>query len=493
MAQSDDMKQFEEELEKKWNNWDRIQKRMAEREARRKKPKSGYEPPKKKNLKDQGKWKEDYGKLQEKTQQDIEKKYKDKKKKDKVAREKAEKKMREKVNADGKILKAKSNTGHGLSKAPPKTSNYAVNYAREQKKIQEKIDKKYAKKKEKEKKERKAKEKEYNEKKAKEKAAKAKKRKKNKLKVKKEDISESKSDMENNIEAKVSDNSDDEETKAKKKEQQRIRMISIGPNDTPIKSVENDEFDKLRKYAMSYKVQLNQKDKLKNTVLHHCCRLGKPDMLEYLLKHVSKTIVSTQNFQGNTALLLSIEHGCDAQGRYSPNSKLNRNKYKCFEILVGTKLKNKKTDLNLNNIKGFNALTYATLHKDERVLKLLLKHDPLPDLEFKTRQKKTALSIAVEYSGLPQTNKKDKKSYEAIAMLLLQAGASHRQRDDRGRTIEEMATGKIAKFIKNENYQIAVKGLTGCGLVRSTEFLTELIVLIADFAVGTDDEPDAKK
>ena len=272
MAANDDLKAFEEQEERKWSNWERIQRNMAAREARRKKPKSNYEPPQKPKFKDTGKWQANYAKHQTKQQEEINAKYKNKKKKDAQKRAKEDSKIRNKVknNSDIQRLHSKEKMGHGLSKAPPKTSNYAVNYRREQEKMQKRINEKYAK---------------------------QKKAQSDITNVKKNEIMESKT-KENNEEK-----SDDKKKVKKKKkldpeaaEKKRIALIAIGPNDTPIKSVQNDEFDKIKRYAMSYASDLNQKDKLKNTVLHHCAKLGKYEMMAFLIKHVSKTIVNVQNF-----------------------------------------------------------------------------------------------------------------------------------------------------------------------------------------------------
>ena len=231
--------------------------------------------------------------------------------------------------------------------------------------------------------------------------------------------------------------------------------------DTPIKAVISNDLSKIKQFVQLISSMLNQSDRSKSNVLHHCCRLGRHEILDYLLNcnQLSPGLINTQNQVGNTPLLESIQHinhsdSVDEKGNYDETSEMALNKFKCFQLLLKIGFKNKKlkSNIEIKNNRGLTALTSAVIQNDVKIVNVLLVHKPRAQIDVLTRSKKTGLMIAVE------------KNYHEIAISLLNAGARYDIKDKFGNSAKTQAKGEVLKLIQKieketSNHPLSLKSM----------------------------------
>ena len=143
---------------------------------------------------------------------------------------------------------------------------------------------------------------------------------------------------------------------------------------------------------------VNQSDRSRSNVLHHCCPLGLHEIPYYLLNcsQLSSGLIHTQNPVDDKPLFESIQHINHAD-RVDETSEIPLNQFKCFELLLTIGLENNKLNSNIEikNNHCFTTFTSAVIQNDVKIANVLV-HEPGSQVDVLTRSKKARLMITVE-------------------------------------------------------------------------------------------------
>ena len=420
----DDLKNFDDDNDDQWSNWERVQRRMREREKIRKKPRQ-TEFAKKRRLKniENPEWKKKHEMELQKKQEAIDRAYKAKLKKERALQKKKDKAIIKTVEAKLK-KKRKENKWKkkGLTKLKMEQQQaIEMKYHEQKTQEREEHDRLYGK----QIKQRKAEEKKQADERKKKQEALA-------LKYKNK------------------------------------KPLILDENNNMWTAIESNNMDMLERISLYYPKNLRNKQKTqKNTAIHWCVKHNRPEMIRFLIPLIPKYL-NTQNFYGNTPVMLAV---------FDSNIE-------CIEALHSSK--KYKCDLDIRNIYGRTPLMKACMNNQINIVKYFLANNT-PSLDIQDKQNQSALLYAIEH-------KRDK-----IVNILVSKGAKTNIKNNQGHTGIDKAKGiktKIAleqgKLKSNVNVLNSINWIKKLDNANKNE-LNNIFEIILKYTLSMDLDAELKK